>query len=104
MLMMRNFFLFTLYWALCSPLALASDIAKENDQIQNDLSEFQFYIDQVEFKREQIDNLKISKAYIISGDTIKAKYFLGKIQNPSKKLENIIRYYYALISFIESNF
>lgn len=86
----------------------ASEASKEREKqfelIRDDLAQFQIYIDQVKYKQEQIDYLILTKSYMISGNTSKAKYFLDKIQKPSKSLLNVIRYYNALISFIDSDF
>lgn len=102
--MMKVFFLFIFSWGLFFPLSIANETAISDDVIQGDLAQFQIYMDEVKFKKEQIDLLKLCKIYLISGNTTKAKYFLDKIQKPSKKLQNIIRHYNALISFVDSDF
>jgi hypothetical protein len=102
--MMKTIFLLLFSWGLIFPVSIANETAIGDEVIESDLAQFQVYMDQVKLKKEQIDLLKLAKIYLISGDTVKAKYFLDKIQNPSKKLVNVIRYYNGLISFVNGDF
>lgn len=98
-------FIFTFFiFALGVSVAQSKQTPDDDLTGAAELAHMQFYIDQLSFKKEQIEYLYLTKTYLISGDTVKARYFLNKIQKPSKKLRDVIRYYQALLSFIDSDF
>lgn len=77
--------------------------AEKNDFIE-DIAHYQIYLDEVGYKKDQVDYLTLSKISMLNGDINRAIYFINKIQKPNKKLRHVIQYYRALIAFIKSDF